>query len=366
LRAGADKATAATFCQLLSPVSPLLKIYPLLLSSLVVAGVAGVTYHQRSVAELQLAVAAQPAWETVRARVAAMPPAQVLTEIERHGEPLRSALLVQQQPQLADYFYQQAQQALRPQTLTATVTAPDYPAALQILAAALTLLPFNHVLLLAQEQLVQQRDHLQASLSRELTTRLQQGNFYDEAARLQELQAALQRLQVPLPAADRAVAASFIQALRHSAAAHQAQELGVLTDLGRTVFAAEVEVQAVLAELEQIAAAGKILTDYAAAQARGEAPEFPLAAAEQFYAEQFARWRQQIAGARESTELESVYTQLTALGATLPATMPALQELRRELANAYVRMSDRLLEQRAFARAKLLLRRINELMATGS
>jgi serine/threonine protein kinase len=362
LRAGADKATAATFSQLLVPASPLLKIYPLVLGALLVAGGAGALYHVRTVAALELMLAARSSYADVRQRIATMTPLQILAEIERHDEPLRSALILQQQQKLAEYFQHQAQQALRVPAVSDLLEIPDYPAALQTLEPALVLLPFNNSLLQTREQLLQQREHLQLSLSTELTTRLQQGNFRAEAARLLQLRAALSRLQVALPAVDAAVTESFVRAVTASAAAHQAQDLAVLTDLGRAVFTADPRVQETLAGLEQVASAGKILADYEAARARGEQPEFPMAAAELFYAEQFARWRQQIAGARESSELEPVYEQLTAVSQTLPATMPVLRELRRELANAYVRMSDRLLEQRAFTRAKLLLRRINELM----
>lgn len=359
------KAEAKYFARLLFKPDLRLTVYPLALTLLLACLVTGYLYHRDTVTNLSQQMASAKSRQPAQSISDSTPIDDLLAQLDLASEYDRGGLLQLNRQRLLDYFLARSDAALAATLVVGSTDSgvPDYPQALAEIDRGLNYFPDSYRLLESREQLLLRRKQLADNMARELEARMLQGHFAAEAEPMIELHDGLQHLQVDSVSWPAGVMKTYLAELDEAVANHRPQALEHLVRFGENVFASEPAVVEKLQSVERIVNAGKLLADYAADVAKGGTATYPVAAAEIFYGQQFDQWGRAISTATDSGKLEPVYRGITALDKSLPVSLPRLVELKNQLANRYLRMSDQLMERRAFTTAKELLKRINELMA---
>lgn len=274
----------------------------------------------------------------------------------------RAGLLAINRDRVIDYFTKRADAALK---TAAGTDLPNFPAAQKILDRAHRYYPHDEALQTYARQLNQRRMSLFTALSDELTARLVQGNYEnaDALADLESLKDDLLFLNDQMPSLPEAAVNTYIERLQTAIDNDDAAAMQRLLNVGERFFSDTEQANDLIAQTKQLQTAIQQLADYEKAVADGGDADYPLAAAEQFYARRIERWQAQIAEAKSSDQLDAVYDELQNFETSLPVKLPPLHKLEQQLARAYITEANALLKAKKVSAAAPLMQRANELMS---
>lgn len=286
-------------------------------------------------------------------------PAQLLAALNTLNPLEKAGLLRLQQDALVAHFQQRMDENLQ-------ASRPDLSSVLAILAEAKALFPRDQRLLQKGEQLQQQRLSLERALTAELQGRLSQGDYRTDASLkdLAHLKSDMDFIGVQPAPFSKTTVSVFEKQLKTALEANDASSLSRLFSVADLFFSHTPELADRLAEARKHESAILALNHYQAAIAKGgdTLPEFPIAAAEQFYESQLKRWQEAIANAQGAQALDAVYADINRQPIQMPADFKPVETIRQQLADAYIEQADRLLNQNKARLAKPLLMRATELM----
>lgn len=318
-------------------------------------------YQRATAAEQSLTERDQHAAEV--SRVMTLPPEQLLTEIESLPPLERNGILRQQSDSLMDWYMSRIDGILVGGRSGQEL--PDIPAALDLVAEAQTVYPRDHQLAELESRIIRRRQSLEAALGDELATRLNEGNYRSQQAweDIVELTRDLELIgSAPLPPTEEATQ-QFDQQLTEALDTDNDAALARLLILGDRLFADQPGITEKLARAESMETSIKELGAYYAEIANGnDQAVFPARAAEDFYADRFNRWRDEIANAGSRDQLDKVYEEMIQVLDRLPATFEPLANVRQQLSDAYLAMADSMLARNRTRQAQPLLARARELM----
>lgn len=298
-------------------------------------------------------------------RVMGLPPEQLLTEVDTLPSLERNGILRQQSDQLLDWYLTQIEGTLVGGRSGQEL--PDIPAALDMLAEAGTVYPRDRQLAELEDQIIRRRQSLEAALGEELGTRLNEGDYRSQQAweDVTELTRDLQLIGARTHEPSEEAVQQFDQQLSEALESDNDAALARLLILGEQLFAGQPGVDEKLARAASMETSIKELGDYYAAIANGdEEAVFPAKAAEDFYADRFERWRNEIANAGSRDQLDKVYEEMIAVLNRLPSNFEPLANVRQQLSDAYLAMADSMLARNRTRQAQPLLSRARELMRT--
>ncbi|GGY71939.1 serine/threonine-protein kinase [Marinobacter zhanjiangensis] len=344
-----------------------LRWQPWAASAVVVVAAAGgslLWYQQyaRAMAAEQALTAKEQHQAEVR-RVMELPPEQLLTEVNALPSLERSGILRQQSDQLLDWYLTQIEGILVGGRSGQEL--PDIPAALDLLAEAGTVYPRDHQLAELESRIIRRRQSLEAALGNELATQLQEGNYRSQQA-WEDVTGLTRDLELigagDFTPSEEAVQ-QFDQQLSEALDSDNDAALARLLILGEQLFADRPGVSDKLARAATMETSIRELGKYYAAIANGDDEAvFPARAAEDFYADRFERWRDEIANAGSRDQLDSVYEEMIAVLNRLPSNFEPLSDIRQQLSDAYLAMADSMLARNRTRQAQPLLSRARELM----
>lgn len=298
-------------------------------------------------------------------RVMSLPPEQLLAEVDGLPSLERNGILRQQSDHLLEWYMTQVNGILVGGRSGQEL--PDIPAALDVLAKASTIYPRDHELAELEAQIIRRRQSLEAALGDELATRLEEGDYRSQKAweDITELNRDLQLIGASPFSPSEEATQQFVQQLTEALDSDNDAALARLLILGDRIFAGQSGVAEKLARAETMEVSIKELGDYYAEIANGnDQAVFPAKAAEDFYAERFERWRNEIADAGSRDQLDKVYEEMIAVLNRLPPTFEPLANIRQQLSDAYLAMADSMLARNRTRQAQPLLARARELMRT--
>ena len=320
-------------------------------------------YTRAMAAEQSLVEREQHQAEVLRIRQLA--PEQLLHEVGTLPGLEREGILRSETDRLLGWYLKQVDD-----TLTGTRNGqelPDIPAALALVSEAITFYPRDHELQLLEQQIRRRQQSLEAALSGELTTRLDEGEYRSQQAwtDVTGLTRDLESIGASLPPVSEQATKQFDEQLTEALNTDNDAALARLLILGELFFAGEPAIAEKLARAETMEASVTALGEYYAEIASGnEQAIFPEDAAMDFYADRFERWRSDIAGAGSQDQLDDVYKEMVDVLNRLPPGFAPLAEIRQQLADAYLAMADSLLARNRTRQAQPLLTRARELMRT--
>ncbi len=294
-----------------------------------------------------------------------LPPDQLVTALGTLESMERAGLLKLQQDRILRYYKNRIDDNLQ---APGRPNLPNVPVALATLDEALALYPRDQQLNQRFERLNQRKLSLEAALSNELNGRLEQGGYKDQAS-FSELKSLAEDylflsgtpLELSAPASD-----VYQQRLSEALAKDDNMALGRLLAMAEVFSADTPELADSLAEARHLEGAIKTLSDYRSAIANGEQATFPVSAAEQLYSGRFQQWRDTIATATSSEDLDSVYDDLSRYRDQLSSDYKPFDRIQQALADAYLAQADSLLKQNRTTQAQPLLKRATALMRSGS
>ena len=340
---------------------------PWAVSVLVIAAAAGASFlwyqqYTRAIVAEQ-ALADREEHQANVSRVLGLPPEQLLQEVDTLPSLERNGILRQQSGSLLEWYLSQINGILVGGRSGQEL--PDIPAALDLLAEAQRVYPRDHQLAELETRIIRRRQSLEAALGDELATRLDEGNYRSQQAweDVTELTRDLELIgSAPLPPSEKATQ-QFDQQLTEALDSDNDAALARLLILGEQLFAGQPGVAEKLARAESMESSIKELGTYYAQIANGnDQAVFPAKAAEDFYADRFERWRDEIANAGSRDQLDKVYEEMIAVLNRLPPTFEPLANIRQQLSDAYLAMADSMLARNRTRQAQPLLSRARELM----
>lgn len=298
-------------------------------------------------------------------RVRQLGPEQLLRNVNRLPVFERESILRSEADRLLGWYLKQVDDTLSGARNGQEL--PDIPAALALVAEAMAFYPRDHELHMLDQQIRRRQQSLEAALSGELTTRLDEGEYRSQQAwtDVTGLARDLESIGASLPPVSEQAMAQFSEQLTEALDTDNDAALARLLILGERFFADEPAIADKLARAETMEASVTALGEYYAEIANGnEQAVFPEDAAMDFYADRFERWRSNIAGAGSQDQLDDVYKEMVDVLNRLPPSFTPLAELRQQLADAYLAMADSLLARNRTRQAQPLLTRARELMRT--
>ncbi|MCH8498331.1 MAG: serine/threonine protein kinase [Marinobacter sp.] len=334
-------------------------LYPAGMAALAVLSVAIWQQGEQRVQAAEAALVDYQEHATHLAELGTLPTAELLGALDALTPLERAGFLKLHEEAVLRHYAQRVEADLEPSGSSAL---PNIPAALATLDEGLALYPRDQQLLERRESLSQRRQSLIAALAGELQARLSQGDYADAASADQLIELAEDfRMLTPqtLPVPDSAIAL-FDRRLKSALDNSDVSSIDRLLTLGRLFFADHPNLVSRLSQAEHQEGAIRALAAYHSAVARGEAPQFPVAAADQLFAERIQQWQDGIRRARSGADLDRIYQALETH--KLPASYPPVGPLRQQLADAYLLQADALLTQGATRQAQPLLRKATELM----
>lgn len=295
--------------------------------------------------------------------IAQRSPARILDALDELQPLEKAGILKLQQSKIVAYLSQRIDENLQSPERP---NLPNIPAALAILAEAQALYPHDQQLILKGEQLRRRQLPLQVALAEELVGRLEQGDYRDYVSlnELSELKEDLDFLSGKPLTPSKAATSVYNNQLKAALNNDDGAALARLLAVADLFFTETPALEARLAEARRLEDAIHTLGNYHKAVAEGGdiAPVYPTAAAEQFYESRFKRWRETIANAQNSKELDAVYEDLMEQQKQIPAGFAPLENIRQQLADAYVKEADNFLNRNRARQAQPLLQKATLLM----
>lgn len=289
-------------------------------------------------------------------------PEQIISSLSSLPEREQAGVLRLRSDQILGWYLERIDRLL---STSGRSELPDLPAALALVAEASRLYPRDHDLVRIENQIRRRQQSLETALTEELTAHLNEGTYrnQEEFDSVRKLEADLRLIGgAPVTPADRAIE-SFDRQLTTALREDNDAALARLLTLGETFFSNTEALTEKLARARGMEDAVRQLEDYHRAIASGApAPTFPARAAERFYGDRLERWQDAISNARNGSDLDRVYDELSALQERVPSDFTPLTDIRQQLADAYLAQGDALLARNQTRQAQPLLRRATELM----
>ncbi|WKE65750.1 serine/threonine-protein kinase [Gallaecimonas kandeliae] len=337
-------------------------IYPLVVAAAL--GSAFYAWQQggKEVAAAREELKAQSDHQAALAELSSRPVTQLLAGLGGFSPLERAGLLMSNRDRIIDHFGQKVDEALK---APARADLPNFPAAAKVLVEALSYFPNDDSLRTLEAQLNQRRLGLYNALAEELRARLVQGDFGSQGAvdELTGLKADLLFLGKQLPALGDQAITTYKGQMSAAIDQDDAPAIARLLAIGETFYGQEQGAADTIKAAKQQESAIAALANYDKAVAEGGTADYPVDAAEAFYARKIGVWNDGIAAAKDGQALDAVFEAEKAFAATLPVDLPSLKALRHNLANAYISQANDLIAHRRVVAAAPLMQRANELMS---
>ncbi|WP_115719862.1 serine/threonine-protein kinase [Gallaecimonas mangrovi] len=350
--------------QAIKPIPVMAIIYPAALAASLLMALGIWHSDKTAINALQAQLDGVNSHQLNLASINAMPVDDLLAKLPSLSPQEQAGVLRVNRNRIVDHFEQKIDAALKQEDRP---DLPNFPAAAVVLKSLLDLYPNDDDVRNLDLRLEQRRQSLISALSDEYKARLDQANYQDAPAidALANLKADLHFLTpkevVPSAQAQQKLADNLNGAM----AAEDAPAISRLMDVANRFFPASDTLKAPLAKADKLKAAIAKLADYQQQIDNGQHPDYPVAAAEAFYQSKLDGWQQQIADAKDAKALDAVYNDLAAFEKALPAPLPSLKVVRKNLANAYLAKANELLSHRHVVAAQPLMQKANTLMSAG-
>lgn len=242
----------------------------------------------------------------------------------------------------------------------------DFVGLQSLLTQAKQLYPDSQALAVTQQELNQRRSGLLSALTFQANGLLEQQRYehakgdddlYQVAAHLQSIQPGYQ-----MPTSDRAVDA-YDSAVAKAVDAWDPARLQTLLDIGRLYFPQQPAYLKLTQRGDDFIAAVKSMASYEKAAADGKAA-LPEKAAQTFYGGYLDHLSDALEKSNDENTLQQVESGLGRVAKQLPASFQPLVNVRRKLANAYIRSANQLLDQGHYRRGKAFISRANHILSS--
>ncbi|WP_417354701.1 serine/threonine-protein kinase [Gallaecimonas pentaromativorans] len=337
-------------------------LYPVALAASVLVAFSLWSHGKDQVASLQAQLDAINGHQQNLEAINLMPVEDLLAKLPSLSPQEQAGILRVNRNRILDHYEQRIDSALKEADRP---DLPNFPAAALVLKELLNIFPNDDEVRNLDLRLEQRRQSLLSALTEEYKARLEQAAYSDKAAieELDALKADLHFLNpapiVPSEAAQQKLAENLNQAMANE----DAPAISRLMDVAGRFFPASDTLAEPLAKAGALKDAIGQLADYQQQVDNGQTPQYPVQAAEAFYQTKLAAWQQQITDAKEPKELDAVYDELSAFETALPAKLPSVTALKKQLANAYLAQANELLSHRRVVAAQPLMERANQLMS---
>lgn len=348
--------------QVIKPVRPGSILYPVALAASVIVAFTLWSQGKDQVAQLQAQLDGLTGHQRNVEAISAMPVEELLAQSATLAPQERAGILRVNRDRILDHYEERIDSALKEADRP---DLPNFPAAAKVLQELLNIFPNDDAVRGLDLRLDQRRQSLLSALGEEYKARLDQAAYNDDAAirELDALKADLLFLDPHPVTPSEQAQQKLAENLEAAMAAEDAPAISRLTDVAGRFFPSSDILAGPLAKAGRLKDAIASLATYQAQVDQGATPQYPVDAAEAFYQDKLRDWQDRITQADSPQALDKIYDELNGFGQSLPAPLPSVKALRKQIANAYLVQANKLLAQRRVVAAQPLMERANQLMS---